>query len=313
MKASFGVKGIDVNCTAAVIALASHPRYRRKHWVVKDLADAVSVNVRCGENHTWVDLLPITVARGIVDGRSPHLIRTQRSTGGWKIKEAERVTYHIIRSLAYTDRLARITAGKLKYDPLTLFENSKSIYALEMRRDFLSRQLPGDKKLISRMRKDIFSTQNANGAWSDSVISCAGRVERLLALGVDPGDRRLQKSARWVLSMCQEEVRRESSQLGGFLVGHHMFTNPDRMVEFASAIEDAAGDSPCKSCCRHLALAQSSLGIRMLIQLGLSDDERVLAACENLVEIHKEYGGFCDTLIRRRLEAKRRAIRAKKA
>ena len=309
MKISSGIKGIEVNCTAAVIALASHERYRRKRWVVKELSEAVSVNVRCGENHTWVDSMPVTVAKRIVKDRIPHLIRTQRSTGGWKIKNTERVTYHIICSLAHTGFLSSMTSGKhLKYDPFKLFEKSNSLYALILRRDYQGRQLTGDKAAVNRMRKTLFSTQKRDGSWNDSVIITASRVERLLALRNDPNDSRLQRSAKWVLSTCQEEACRESSRFGGTVVGHHIFSNPDRLVEFESAAKEAPRLSPCKSCCRHLALAQTSLGIRMLVQLGFSEDERVLAACDSLVQIHKEYGGFCDTLIRRGLEAKRRRV-----
>lgn len=307
MTTPVGVKGIDVNCTAAVIALAGHERYQRKRWVVKELAEAVGHNVRCGENHTWVDSLPVTVAKRIVKDRIPHLIRTQRSKGGWKIKNTERVTYHIICSLAHTGFLTSMTSGKhLKYDPFKLFEKSNSIYALILRRDYQGRQLPGDKAAVSNVRKELFSAQKSNGSWRDSVIITALRVAQLLALRNNPNDRRLQRSAKWVLSTCQEEACRESSRFGGSVVGHHIFSNPDRLVEFESAAQEAPGLSPCKSCCRHLALAQTSLGIRMLIQLGFANDERVLAACDSLVQIHKEYGGFCDTLIRRGLEEKRR-------
>ena len=49
----------------------------------------------------------------------------------------------------------------------------------------------------------------------------------------------------------------------------------------------------------------------MLIDLGFAEDERVLAACENLLELKRTYGGFCDTLIRCGPQAQRAAQRKK--
>ena len=47
----------------------------------------------------------------------------------------------------------------------------------------------------------------------------------------------------------------------------------------------------------------------MLIQLNHSEDDRVLSACDNLVKIHRDFGGFCDTVIRTRLQEQRRKAR----
>lgn len=92
-------------------------------------------------------------------------------------------------------------------------------------------------------------------------------------------------------------------------MGHDMFSADDRRSEFKSAVQLRPEWNPTAACFRHLPNMQNGLAIGTLVALGHADDERVIRACENLVELGRTFGGYCDTNIRKGLEARRAKAR----
>jgi len=91
-----------------------------------------------------------------------------------------------------------------------------------------------------------------------------------------------------------------------------MFSGANRRDEFRSAKAEHPEWIPVGACYHHLPMIQTGFALKALIDLGFADDPRVIAGCENLVELHGAYGGWCDTNIRCGLQAKARQARGKR-
>ena len=303
-----------MNCSvASVLTLIRHPRHRDEQWVIDEATIIAQLNAKGARFFTWVPELPVPAAKRLMESHLPKLLRSQRTGGTWKIKDAQRLSYETLCALKHSGLLDHLIAdNQFRHDPFQAFSHENDYLSLVTRKHIMEQPAEGDEQYCRDLIRKKFAKQQKDGSWYHSVMSTAKEVEQILALGLSPRDERLRKAAEWVFSMCHEELERESSRFGGKRVGHHMFTNPDRHLEFERALEDRPEWDPKNSCYRHLALVQNGVAIRMLISLGYAEDDRVVAACENLVEINKTYKGFCDTQIRKGFEAEKRAKKASK-
>lgn len=286
----------------AVAGLASHPRYRRRAaW----RAAGVQMATRRLDKRFdfWVvELLTNEDARPLMRGWVPRLIRIQRPTGLWKVKDAKRVSCGVLLALRHAGFLDGLREAKqLRYDPLKPFAGGLDYYDLLVRRTVLAEQGAVDRA-AAQLIKETLGRQQADGSWDGTVVSTCHHVERVMRLGASAGDRRLRKAASWLLQHCMDDVSRQSPAMGGVIVAHDMFSSADRASEFSSALQLRPEWDPKSACFRHLPNIQNGLAIRTLVALGHADDRCVIRACENLVELAQRFGGYCDTDIRKGLE-----------
>jgi hypothetical protein len=252
--------------------------------------------------------MPVENARAILEPEIDRLLRTQRPTGMWKIKDARRISYGVLKGLKYSGHLKfLLSEGRFRRDPFLPFRAEDDYYGFVVRRNIMETESPTDAKLQEKLASDIFAAQDEEGSWNGTVISTSNHIEKLVELGIGLDDPRIQKSADWLLSVCTEDVYRLSGNMGGFLVAHHMFSSQDRGSEFKSALAEKPEWNPVGLCYMHLPMIQTGAALKALVSLGFENDERVIAAYDNLLELRREYGGWCDSNVRNGLIAKRKA------
>jgi hypothetical protein len=169
--------------------------------------------------------------------------------------------------------------------------------------------IPSDRSLQEQIVSDIIAGQDREGSWNGTVISTSSHIEKLMELGIGIDDARIRKAVNWLLSMCIDDVQRIAKRIDGVVVAHSMFSCQDRGAEFRSALAERPGWNPVRGCYFHLPMIQTGAALKVLIQLGFENDKRVIAACDNLLELRQTYGGWCDSNIRNGLIAQRRAER----
>ena len=286
----------------AILGLTSHPRYRgRDAWRA---AAVRMVKHRLDKRFDFwvVELLGHDDARSAVRPWVERLVRIQRPTGLWKIKDAKRVSCGVLLALRGAGLLDELLEQKrLRYDPLTPFARGIDYYDVLVRRDVLAEEGEVDQA-AAQLIAEALEAQRADGSWDGTVISTCHHIDRAMRLGTAARNGRLQKAARWLLEHCIGDVARQSPAAGGVVVAHGMFSADDRGSEFNSARQLRPEWDPKSACFRHLPNMQNGLAIRTLVALGHADDKRVIRACENLVELHRSFGGYCDTNIRKGLE-----------
>jgi hypothetical protein len=251
-----------------------------------------------------VELLQHEDARSLLRPWEPRLIRTQRPTGMWKIRDARRISCGVLLALRHAGLLDELLKRKsLRRDPLAPFSRGTDYHDILVRREILGEKGEADRAAKRRIT-EILGLQRADGSWDGTVFSTCHHADRVMRLRMSATDGRLQKAARWLFDHCIEDVRRESPAVGGVVVAHNMFSNDNRASEFRSAIQFRPEWDPKSACFRHLPSIQNGLAIRTLVGLGHAEDKRVMRACENLIQLGRDFGGYCDTNIRKTLEAR---------
>jgi hypothetical protein len=227
----------------------------------------------------------------------------------WKIKDSRRISYGVLKALKYSGHLkSLLSEGRFRRDPFLSFRDENDYYSFVVRRNIMGITPATDAKLQEQLVSDVFAEQDEAGSWNGTVISTSNHIEKLVELGIGLDDPRIRKSADWLLGMCTEDVYRLSGNMGGVLVAHHMFSSQDRGAEFKSALAEKPEWNPVGLCYRHLPMIQTGAALKALISLGFENDERVIAACDNLLELRQEYGGWCDSNIRNGL-LERKAVK----
>lgn len=296
--------------TSAIQALAMHPQYADE--VMEEAMEMAKALFKKSLDCTFIINMPVENARAIVEPEIPRLIKTQRPSGMWKIKDCRRISYGVLKALKHSESLMiLLKENRFRHDPFKSFYDGDDYYDFVVRLNIMEAPLPSDTYLQERLVSDIFAEQNENGHWNGTVISTSNHIEKLMELGIGYDDARIQKSADWLLSMCAEDVRRFSKNMGGYVVAHNMFSTQDRGEEFKSALAEKPEWKPVGLCYRHLPMIQTGTALKALIKLGFDDDRRVIAACDNLLEIRRTYGGWCDSNIRNGLIAKQKLNAAK--
>jgi len=293
---------------AAIQALAMHPVYRQRDGIMEEAMDIAESLFKKKLDCSFLVEMPAENVRAILEPEIGRLIKTQRPTGMWKIKDSRRITYWLLKALKHSGYLESLLEEEhFRRDPFLSFRDDHDYYGLVVRRNVMEASLPGDAKLREELVSGIFADQDAEGSWNGTVISTSNQMETLMELGIGLDDRRVEKSAGWLLSMCAEDVYRLSGNMGGFLVAHNMFSSQDRASEFKNALAEKPEWNPVRLCYVHLPMIQTGAALRALIRLGLENDGRVIAACDNLLELRQNYGGWCDSNIRNGLIAKKKA------
>jgi hypothetical protein len=297
--------------TAAIQALVLHPQYKNKDGILTEAVNIAQNMVRKNFDFSFIRNLHSISAREIITPEIPRILKTQRSSGMWKIKDTRRISYELLSALRHSGILAELLNGsRFRHDPFRSFCEEKDYYAFVVRRNIMGDILKNEDSSLQReLISNILSERNEDGDWNGTVISTSNHLEMLVELGIASDDCRLRKSVEWLLSVCIENVPRFSKKFPGVIVAHHMFSTESREAEFQSAKEEKSEWNPCGGCYRHLPMIQTGFALKVLIRLGYENDERVIAACNNLLELRRTYGGWCDSNIRNGLLAQQKAER----
>ncbi|MBM3240175.1 hypothetical protein FJZ31_28150 [Candidatus Poribacteria bacterium] len=300
-----------MRCSTAVIqALMMHPNYRQHDWIMEEAIKMAKPHFKNQWDVSFLLNLDAKNAYEIIDPEIPRLIKTQKSNGLWKIKDSRRISYGLLKALKYSRHLAiMLNEDRFRYDPFLSFREENDYYGLTVRQNIMESLLPEDAKLRNQLASDIFSQQNADGSWNDTVIGTASHIETLLELGIGMDDPNIQKGTNWLFSTYSEDVYRQSNNMGGFLVAHNMFSSQNRYEEFKNALAEKPEWNPVGGCYMHLPIIQTGTAVKTLISLGFENDSRVISACDNLVELRQNYGGWCDSNIRNGLIAQKKTSR----
>ena len=285
-----------------------HPCYNQRHGIMEEAMEIARGLFRKKLDCIFISNMSVENARAILEPEIDRLLRTQRPMGMWKIKDCRRISYGLLKALKHSGYLASLlNESRFRHDPFRSFRDDSDYYALVARRNIMEAPLPGDADIREQMVSDLFTEQDEKGSWNGTVISTSSRIEMLIELGMGLDDARIEKSANWLLSMCEEDVYRLSKNMGGVVVAHSMFSVQDREAEFKSALAERPEWNPVGLCYIHLPMIQTGAALKALILLGLENDGRVIAACDNFLELRETYGGWCDTNIRKGLIAKQKA------
>ena len=262
-----------MRCSTAVLqALMTHPKYNTEEWIIDDYKEMSKRAVKSGA-FSYLMALPENYAKDMLIPEIPRILKTQRKNGMWKVKDAERISYETLNALKHSEILADLLTD-FKYDPFLSFRDEMDYYGLIVRQNIMEELSQDDPAFREKLISDIMVLRKDNGSWNNTVISTSNNLNMLMDLGLSSDDSRIEQSVNWIFSMCLDDVKRHAKVLPDEVVGHHMFSNPDRSAEFQSAKEEKPEWNPVGLCYRHLPMIQTGIALKTLIRLGYENDER---------------------------------------
>ncbi len=237
--------------------------------------------------------LPSRVSELLFKPVIPAIVKGQRSSGLWKIKDAQRTTYEILLVFKHLNLLDQYVSNhSFKYDVVKELEYNYDYYPLLIKSLVLKNLKQKDKSEIDRHIKNITKNQKPDGSWDNTLVATVINMEKLLALGLKKNDQAIKKGAGFLFRNFNKEVTGYKG-----INAHDMFSN-DSNIEFASACRLKPEWVSRRICFHHLPIIQNSMSIKMLIKSGYEKDTRVEAALDNLFALHTKYHGFCRSNIR---------------
>ena len=181
--------------TAAIQALAMHPRYRQRDEIMEEATKMAEAHFRKQLDCTFIINMPVENARVILEPEIPRLIKIQRPSGMWKIKDSRRISYGVLKALKHSGHLASLLSGdRFRHDPFRSFCDENDYYGLVVRRNIMEASLPIDDSLREQLISDIFGAQNEDGSWNGTVISTSNQIDSLVELGIGFDDKRVRQS-----------------------------------------------------------------------------------------------------------------------
>lgn len=297
-----------ITCGGAIwSALLTNTSFKRTRWLISEAQDAVRTSFdRKIDNCDLLCLLSPKFGKSVIEKHLPKLMRSQQPKGGWKRKDTYRITLGYLNALSHAGILDDVLP-QLKSDPFSLFEGEEDVFSLLAHAKYPSKLNGRDANRATELVcHDICSGQEKNGSWDNSVLSTSHHLLMLFHLGIERGDKTLDRGAEFIFSSTITDVVRQSNNHGGMVVAHNMFSNESRWLEFEAAKMRIPQWDPKQLCYNHLPNVQTAYAICCLNQLGYQDDSRVVRACQNFMDMHKTYGGFCDSNIRNTIIERKR-------
>ena len=239
--------------------------------------------------------LPKPVAKKLLLPVLPDLLSKQRKTGLWS--NSERITYDILTAIQTAD--VGDIGEILKQQHIAAIETSEGFYAVLIKKDIFGTLQERDRAAIGEMIAKEKGEQKENGSWEDTVVGTALHLETLLDLDVNPEDEAIRRGVAFLFANWNEALQGIHTKNTYDLVGHAMFTTPDRRREFEAAERLKPEWLPREVCFRTLAVLPNAVCLILLIRLGLEEDERVVRALDNVYHLFSTYGGLCATNIKK--------------
>lgn len=164
-----------LRCSVGTIAaFLAHPKYRSN----KDLINEAKKLI-LGPHARWAYAfyLPKEEALEVLSSSLPEIIKRQQSTGMWKRKNANVYTYGILRALKHAGLLKQKT---FRHDLYQNFRKKTNLISTLVRKNILN-ETDIDTENITT---ELFSIQQENGSWFNSLSATCFQLQTLLELSL---------------------------------------------------------------------------------------------------------------------------------
>lgn len=282
-------------------ALFTNVNYSGIEWVKKSVFLNAKVEFEKRGNCKYLRYLPSNLANDIITPAINKIIRSQKTTGGWKVKETRMFTHYYLQAFINSGLHSSILP-KLRHDPIVFLTNGNDIYSIAAERIF--NKVNMSQTDIEKRVKYITDLQNRDGSWDETVISTIHHLEMLHESGLGKTSKYIQKGVLFIKKNLIDDVASTTKHYFGQIVAKNMFSTVNRLKEFESAVKYKPEWDPKRLCYMHIPNIQNAYAIEILNLLGFEDDPSVRKACDNLVELYVKYRGFCETNIRKTIIGK---------
>ncbi len=291
-----------LRCTeVGLITLMMSEKYAGKRdELFNEKADNFQTIIK-NESYYILRFMPSEIAKKLGEAHMVEILGKQKKNGLWKVKNAERITYDIYAALKNMSLLQDLfDNGQIKHDTLSLIQDKYDYYSLLIKKNIFNSLTEADQTAISDIIGEIKSAQSDDGSWDSTVVGTTIAVEKLTDLGLDANDSAVKRGCDFLFS--QLNTPQPAHHIGspyGF-EAEYMFSSSNRQAELQLAEKLKPEWIPRQVCFHHLGVIQHCFAMLILMRLGYEKNELIQSALDNLYSIYKEFGGFCDSNIKKK-------------
>ena len=169
--------------------------------------------------------IPVCDAEAILRDNLSKIVRSQRPSGGWRVKNTRMLSYFYLRAFEYS-RVDEEILPKLKRDPVAFLVSEDDLWGLATQRRFGEREVAQRK--LRAVTSPILKGQLPNGSWENTVIATTHHIELLSEIGMSAEHEAIQAAVTFLFSQMQSEVLSRTKGMTGMAVARDMFSSNSR-------------------------------------------------------------------------------------
>ena len=286
---------------AGMIPILMSEKYSGLHENILANSRSYFDSILKSESYYILRYLPPDILKEFAQSHIIEVLKKQRKTGLWKIKDAHRITYDIYAALKRMRILTEtLNSGLIKYDTLSCIIGNYDYNSLLIKKNIFNTLTEEDSKIISNYINKISARKESNGSWGNTVIETSVYLEKLTELGLISDNKVVSLGCDYLFSNLNPEL--PAHHVGkpyGFKTDY-MFSGKDRGREFEAAKKLKPEWMPRAVCFHHVGVIQNSVALMTMLRLGFEKDDFIMRAIDNLYNIYSQYKGFCDSDIKKK-------------
>jgi hypothetical protein len=272
-----------LRCTDAVIAaLLAHPNYQSIKDIIVEAKECV-----LGHRGKWAYAyhLPKRKAKNALMECLPTIIKKQLSSGFWKKKYAEVYTYGILRALEHAELLEQ---EQFRYNLFQGFQKRADLISILVRKNLMKENIN-----VENISAKLFSNQQKNGSWFNSISATCFQLLILNELGINSSHELISLAIKWLFNHYYEAFEGKAKTWAFDF--ENIFLNDNYTAE-QNGFQQVAPEHGRNPCLGSLLSGADSfiiqnpamttaIALYALTRLGHGNDKRIVNAYKSLYNI----------------------------
>ena len=273
-----------LRCTDGIIAaLLTHPNYQSNKELIQEAKKLV-----LGHRGKWAYAfhLPKKEAKEALMKCLSDIIKKQQSSGMWKRKYAEIYTYGLLRALKHAELLEQ---DRFRYNLYQAFREKTDLMSVLVRKNIMNENNVDMEKVVAEM----FSNQQENGSWFNSLSATCFQLLILNELGIDTNHELVSFAIKWLFEQFHETFEGRAKTWTFDFDNIFLTDNYDAEQNGFQQVAPEHGRNPCigsllsgiDSFIRQNPAITTAIALYTLTTLGYGNDKRIVDSYESLYNI----------------------------
>jgi hypothetical protein len=287
-----------LRCTDGIIAaLLTHPNYQANKELILEAKKLV-----LGHRGKWAYAfhLPKKEAKETFMKCLPDIIKKQQSSGMWKRKYSEVYTYGLLRALKHAELLEQ---DRFRYDLYQTFREKTDLISILVRKNIMNENNVDMESIVA----ELFSNQQKNGSWFNSLSATCFQLQILNELGIDATHILVSKAIKWLFTQFHKTFEGRAKTWMFDFENIFLSNNYSAEQNGFQQVAPEHGRNPCigslfsgiNSFIIQNPAITTAIALYTLTRLGYGNDKRIVDSYEslyNLRGIHVINGEISDNI-----------------
>lgn len=248
--------------------------------------------------------LPFEIACRIFLPEVPNILLLQKNNGLWV--NSTRATYDALSALKHVNAFEDLVSNQKMKNLKETLASRCDYDSLLIKPKILGQTSGSDVAEIKALCEGMRKLQGEDGSWEGTLVATVYYLERMVNLGLPLDDGSVKRAVLFLTEQLDENWCRLKNYGKTRGLGRSDLWVKSRGLEFEAAKKYLPEFDPASICFKRLGIMQTSLCLKLLLQLGYEHDESVKSALDNTYAIYKKYNSLCYFKIKNRLVAEQK-------